>query len=62
MNIDHLQPCAEAAEWLETQPDIATAWDCCQRGDWMMWLLTNLPIPKDAVSYTHLTLPTKRIV
>ena len=53
MNIDHLQPCAEAAEWLETQPDIATAWDCCQRGDWMMWL---------PVSYTHLTLPTNREV
>jgi len=47
MNINHLHPCAEAAEWLETQPDIATAWNCCQRGDWMMWLLTNLPTPKD---------------
>ena len=47
MNINHLHPCAEAAEWLETQPDVATAWNCCQRGDWMMWLLTNLPTPKD---------------
>ena len=47
MNINHLHPCAEAAEWLETQPDIATAWNCCQRGDWMTWLLTNLPTPKD---------------
>ena len=47
MNINHLHPCAEAAEWLETQPDVATAWNCCQRGDWMTWLLTNLPTPKD---------------
>ena len=47
MNIDHLRPCTEAAQWLETQPDIATAWNCCQRGDWMMWLLTKLPTPKE---------------
>ena len=47
MNINHLRPCTEAAQWLETQPDIATAWNCCQRGDWMMWLLTKLPTPKE---------------
>lgn len=38
-----VEPCAEAAEWLETQPDIETAWKTCERGDWMWWALEHLP-------------------
>ena len=39
--IAHLSPCVEAAEWLKTQSDAQTAWNNCQRGDWMMWLLSK---------------------
>jgi hypothetical protein len=30
--------CAEAIEWAESQPDAATAWAACERGDWLLWL------------------------
>ena len=28
----------ELAAWAGTQPDLATAWRECKRGDWMLWL------------------------
>lgn len=31
--------CIDATIWLETQPDIETAWQTCQHGDWMLWVL-----------------------
>ena len=42
--IAHLSPCVEAAEWLKTQPDASTAWNNCQRGDWMMWILSKTAV------------------
>ncbi len=33
-----LGACSDAVEWAATQPDLQTAWDCCARGDWMLWL------------------------
>ena len=39
MNITHLNPCDEAAEWLLTQPDAQAAWDACARPEWMIWYL-----------------------
>ena len=35
--------CEDARIWLETQPDIETAWNTCKRGDWMWWALQHLP-------------------
>ena len=37
------RPCAEGQTWLNTQPDMVTAWTNCVRGDWMWWLLSNVP-------------------
>jgi len=34
--------CQSAKDWARTQPDLATAWKTCTRGDWMMWLLGYL--------------------
>ena len=31
--------CDEALEWAQTQPDWQTAWEKCQRGDWMAFRL-----------------------
>ena len=33
-----LNACVDAVRWAETQPDYATAWAQCERGDWMLWL------------------------
>jgi len=30
--------CTVAVDWCKTQPDLATAWQVCERGDWMLWL------------------------
>lgn len=32
-------PCDEALKWLADQPDLSTAWQQCDRGNWMLWLL-----------------------
>jgi hypothetical protein len=37
-----LKACHGAVEWSSTQPDLATAWRECQRGDWMLWLLGKI--------------------
>ncbi len=36
--LTRLNACPEAVEWAKTQPDLATAWKNCERGDWMLWL------------------------
>ena len=36
-----LTACGSAIAWVETQPDVDTAWRNCQRGDWMLWLLAK---------------------
>ena len=42
--IDRLRgkACDTAVVWLETQPDVETAWASCSRGDWMMWILEQV--------------------
>jgi len=37
-----LTPCSPAVEWAREQPSEATAWQTCQRGDWMLWLVGKL--------------------
>ena len=31
--------CPEVIDWAKTQSDAETAWQNCNRGDWMLWLL-----------------------
>jgi hypothetical protein len=33
-----LRACDSAIAWSQTQPDAATAWSSCERGDWLLWL------------------------
>ena len=51
-NLFKQRPCADAITWLNTQRDAATAWQNCQRGDWMWWTLRFLPgaLPEKEVS------------
>ena len=30
--------CEEAVEWAADQPDFPTAWQACERADWLLWL------------------------
>ena len=54
MNIPNFSktPCADAILWLEKERDAATAWQNCQRGDWMWWTLRFLPgaLPELSIS------------
>jgi hypothetical protein len=33
-----LSACSESLLWAKTQPDFATAWINCERGDWLLWI------------------------
>jgi hypothetical protein len=37
--LDSLSACIEAREWASQQTDADAAWDNCERGDWMLWLV-----------------------
>jgi len=37
-----LRACTPAIEWAKGQPDLRTAWNNCQRGDWMLWFYKKL--------------------
>lgn len=36
--LERLGACREGREWAATQPDAATMWANCPRGDWLLWL------------------------
>jgi len=40
--LTELNACPDAVIWATSQPDEQTAWDNCERGDWMLWLLGKL--------------------
>jgi hypothetical protein len=43
-----LGACHEATEWADTQPDLQTAWQNCQRSEWMLWLMDHTTVdPND---------------
>ena len=37
--LEKLNACSEAVEWARAQPSRQVAWDKCERGDWMLWIL-----------------------
>jgi len=40
--LEKLDPCIDALEWVKKQEKRQQAWDDCERGDWMLWLLGRL--------------------
>ena len=41
--------CGEAIAWCKTQPSKAAAWRSCERGDWMLWVISKtVGTPGDA--------------
>jgi len=34
-----MNACKEAIQWIESKKSLKEAWNTCERGDWMLWLL-----------------------
>jgi hypothetical protein len=41
-----LRACDSAIAWAQTQPDAATAWAACERGDWLLWLAARVHLDR----------------
>jgi len=46
--IKHLDPCSKSIAWLRKYDDLQTAWDECERGDWMLWYAGMLSGPPES--------------
>ena len=42
--LEKLDACDDSIEWLSTQDSIKSAWEDCERGDWLLWLVARLNI------------------
>ena len=42
--LEKLNACEEAVEWASQQKSFPSAWEACERGDWMLWLAYKLRI------------------
>ncbi len=40
-----LNACGSGVQWAAKFPDAQAAWDACERGDWMLWLLGKMSGP-----------------
>ncbi len=54
--LERFSPCADALAWARTQPSAAAAWQACERGDWMLWILGKQSGPVGSASRRKLVL------
>lgn len=47
-DIEKLNPCHDGIEWLREQKSPAKAWQICERGDWMLWLIGKQVVGKES--------------
>ena len=40
--LNKMLACKEAVKWAKEQPNKQAAWDSCERGEWLLWLLGKL--------------------
>ena len=40
--LNRFSPCSEAIRYMASEKTIKSAWDNCQRGDWMLWVAKRL--------------------
>jgi len=40
--LQSINACGEAIRWASDFDNAQAAWDACERGDWMLWLLGKL--------------------
>lgn len=41
--------CEPALEWIGGRP-LAECWELCERGDWMIWLMLTMKVPREKES------------
>ena len=56
--LHEMRPCRNAKVWVGTQTDPQQAWNSCERGDWMLWLLGKLSKGPRSKSRKRLVLAT----
>lgn len=39
--------CANAVKWAQQYPTALSAWNACERGDWLNWLCSHFPSPRN---------------
>ena len=49
IDLTKMRACGDAAEWVAAQPDDRTAWETCERGDWMLWLAARVGVSLEDV-------------
>ena len=42
--LNQFSPCSDALGWMKTQDSPETAWQNCERGDWMLWIAKKLGV------------------
>ena len=55
-NLRLLNPCEDGLKFAESFKTLQEAWDKCERGDWMLWLLGKLSGPSDSSKRKELVL------
>src|SRR3990167_10748890 len=43
-NINQFNPCLDAAKYYDACKSSKEAWNNCPRGDWMLWITSNLGV------------------
>ena len=51
--LEKLNACSEAVKWVASQKDYKTAWQNCERGDWMLWLAWMLKVDDRKLTLTN---------
>ena len=51
-----MHACSDAVEWCDQYDNLEAAWQVCERGDWMLWLLGRLSGPPKSESRKKLVL------
>lgn len=51
-----LKPCADALAWAREQDTPESSWATCERGDWMLWLLSKCAGGPDSDEHKQLVL------
>ena len=54
--LERYSPCSEAVDYCRNYTSAQKAWDSCERGDWMLWLLGKLSGESESQSRRKLVL------
>ena len=54
--LENLDACSEAVKWAKDYPTLQQAWNNCDRGDWMLWLVGKQSGPPETKSRKKLVL------